>query len=309
MKITHGIEQIKFAKLTATTLGSYDGLHLGHRDILQTLINRKTDSGYSRSVVVTFDPHPQEILRKNNTDIQLLTTIEERLELFASAGIDETVIIAFTKEFSETTYRDFFNNILVDKLGTREMIVGHDHAFGKNREGDIAHLKILAAEREVAVTEVPPHRIANETISSTKIRHYLLGGDIQIANSYLGRKYSLTGVVVSGDKLGRTLGFPTANVKIPANKLIPKDGIYAGIASHQTNDYLAAISIGTRPTVTESPNRIIEAALLDFSGDLYDEQIRLSLSDYLRDQIKFASLEELKGQIEQDIELVKELSE
>jgi riboflavin kinase/FMN adenylyltransferase len=308
MKITRGIENIEFNASTATTLGSYDGLHLGHQDILHTLVDRKNEKAHSLSVVVTFDPHPQEVLRKNDTDIRLLTTIDERLELIAATGIDETIIIKFTKDFSQTSYRDFFNNTLVDKLGTSVMIVGHDHAFGKNREGDITHLQSLSAERGVAVIEVPPHILGDEVISSTKIRRALLEGNIERANQFLGRSYSLSGIVVSGDKLGRTLGFPTANIQVPSNKLIPKDGIYSAKVESSRKWYNAAVSIGTRPTVSVLGDRIIEAAILDFSGDLYGSTLTISLGRFLRDQIKFDSLELLKEQIAKDIQVVKDLS-
>lgn len=305
MKITYGIEAATFNPSTIATLGSYDGLHLGHRDILATLLKKKKDEGFARSLVLTFDPHPQEVLKKNNSSIQLLTTIDERLALIESAGIDETIVIPFSFEFSQTPYTEFFEKSLVNRIGVKAMVVGINHAFGKNREGDIDHLEELAEKLSVEIIEVPPHFIDGVHISSTKIRHALLEGNLSIVHSYLGRDYELSGIVVGGDKLGRELGFPTANIEIPANKLIPKDGVYSGSASIDGKQYKSAISIGTRPTVADKLDRVVEALLLDFSEDIYGKKLTISLSNYLRDQIAFPTLAALQEQMKIDVEQVK----
>jgi riboflavin kinase/FMN adenylyltransferase len=307
MKITYGMEAASFNPSTVATLGSYDGLHLGHRDILNALLRKKKDEGFDRSLVLTFDPHPQEVLKKNNTSIQLLTTIEERLALIESMGIDETIVIPFSFEFSQTPYTEFFEKSLVGKLGVKAMVVGINHAFGKNREGDIDHLEALAETLSVEIVEVPPHFIDGVHISSTKIRHALLDGNLSIVRSYLGRDYELSGTVVGGDKLGRELGFPTANIQAAPNKLIPKDGVYSGLAMIDKKQYKAAISIGTRPTVTDKADRVIEALLLDFSENIYGRQLTITLSTYLREQIAFSSLEALKKQMKLDVDQVKGL--
>jgi riboflavin kinase/FMN adenylyltransferase len=185
------------------------------------------------------------------------------------------------------------------------MVVGFNHAFGKNREGDIDHLETLAEKLSVEITEVAPHVIDGIHISSTKIRHALTEGNLSLANSYLGREYEVSGIVIDGDKLGRELGFPTANLKPSPNKLIPKDGVYAGTAIINDNGYKAAISIGTRPTVTQSTDRVVEALLLDFDGDLYGKKIFITLSSYLREQIKFSTMDKLKEQMKADVDLVR----
>lgn len=301
MKVTRGIEHLVAMKSTIATLGSYDGLHLGHQDILRTLVAKKETDRHSRSVVVTFDPHPQEVLRRNNTTVGLLTTIDERLELFESSGVDEIVIIEFTIALSQTPYETFFKKVLIDGLAVNSMVVGYNHAFGKNREGDIQHLRVLGLQQHVEVTEVPPFEVDGVHVSSTKVRNALLNGDIRMANRFLGRFYQLRGRVVSGDHLGRTLGFPTANLEIANNKLIPKDGVYAATTIIDGKKYVVAASIGTRPTIGENLNRVVEALVLDFTGDLYGKQIELSLVDFLREQETFTSLDDLKIKIAEDV--------
>lgn len=307
MKVTRGIERITTVEKTIATLGSYDGLHLGHQDILHTLVTKRDQDGHSRAVVLTFDPHPQEVLRRNNTTVQLLTTIDERLELLERAGVDETVVIEFSQTFSQTPYADFFKRVIVDGLGTTAMVVGFNHAFGKNREGDIEHLRSLGAQEHVAITEVPPHVVDGVQISSTKVRHALLEGDVHLAGEYLGRPYRLRGTVVSGDKLGRVLGYPTANLELPKNKLVPKDGVYAAVAEVGGQKRTVAVSIGTRPTVADGLDRVVEALILDFTGDLYGAVLELSLIDLVREQAKFPTLEALKEQMVIDVTKVRDL--
>ena len=305
MKITRGIENAEFVTPTIATLGSYDGIHLGHRAILETLIRQKNERGYKRSVVLTFDPHPQEVLKRNNSSVELLTTIDERLWLLSEIGIDETIIIKFSFEFSQTSYSDFFTNTLVKKIGIAAMVVGDNHAFGKNREGDIAHLELLAQSSGVNLIEAPPYLIDGVHISSTKIRHLLEQGNVHQVAEYLGRDYEVSGIVVGGDKLGRSLGYPTANIQTPSNKLIPRDGVYAGKVIVGTDVFIGAISIGSRPTITDSKERVFEALLLDFTGDLYGAELRVQLSHYLREQIAFPTLEALQSQMEFDVQQIR----
>lgn len=308
MKVTWGLEGATYLANTATTLGSYDGVHLGHRKIIDHLIAIKKERGCSRSLLVTFHPHPQEVLRRNNTTIQLLTTIGERLELLETTGIDETVIIEFNEEFSKTPYERFFRDTLLGKLGTTSMVVGFNHAFGRNREGDIEHLRKLSAHDHIFVDEVPPFFVGDVSISSTKIRHALLDGDVGKASHFLGRHYSLRGKVFSGDGLGRTLGFPTANLDIPDNKLIPKDGVYAARTVVDGTSYPVAMSIGSRPTVVEHGIREVEAHLIGFSGNLYDRLLSVDVIDYLRPQEKFDSLDTLVAAINADVQQVKHIA-
>jgi len=307
MKITWGLHNAGFVERTATTLGSYDGVHLGHRQIIDHLNTVKKEKGCSRSLLVTFHPHPQEVLRKNNTTIQLLTTIDERLELLEQSGIDETLVIEFNEEFSKTPYETFFRETLIERIGTSAMVVGFNHAFGKNREGDIEHLRLLAATEHIFVDEVPPLFIDGLSVSSTKIRHALLEGNMLKATHLLGRPYQLQGKVDSGDGLGKTFGYPTANLQVPENKLIPKDGVYAAVTEIDGSPKAVALSIGTRPTIMDNGARVIEAFLLDFSGDLYKQNLRIDIVEFIREQQKFSSHAELVTAITNDVERVKAL--
>lgn len=301
MKIIWGLENASYDPKTITTLGSYDGMHRGHIEILNRLIKKKNGLNLNRSLVITFDPHPQEVLRRNNTNVDLLTTIDERLALLEKTGVHEVLVIRFSLEFAKTPYSDFFQNILIEKIGTKAMVVGFNHAFGKNREGDIHHLEALASKSGLVVEEVPPLVVDGISISSTKIRHALLEGNLAIANEYLGRPYELSGVVEHGDKLGTKLGFATANLKIPEHRLIPCDGVYVGRAIFENNYFPAAISIGNRPTVEPDGERKIEAFILDFDQEIYGKLLTLEFLSYIREQKKFDSYEELTKQIEEDV--------
>lgn len=305
MKTTWGLQNAELRERTATTLGSYDGVHLGHRAIIDHLNAVKAAQGCSRSLLITFHPHPQEVLRKNNTTIQLLTTIDERLEFLAHTGIDEVLIIEFNQEFSKTPYEVFFRETLIKRLGTSAMVVGFNHAFGKNREGDITHLRSLATTDNIFVDEVPPLIIDGLSVSSTKIRHALLDGNLKQAAHFLGHPYSLQGKVENGAGMGKAFGYPTANLSIAENKLIPKDGVYVARTSIGGSVKPVALSIGTRPTVTDSEARVVEAFVLDFSGDLYTQDLTIDVLDYIRPQEKFSSTEELTAAIASDVEHVK----
>lgn len=307
MRVTWGLERAEFNPRTITTLGSYDGLHLGHRKILDRLIERKRELGLERSLVLTFHPHPQEVLRKNDTTIQLLTTIEERIELLQATGVDEVVIIEFTKEFAGTSYIDFFTNTLVKALGTQALTVGFNHAFGKNREGDAEHLKTLAPQLGVSIEEIGPLELKGVGISSTRIRQALLRGDLALANAFLGRPYSFQGTVGSGEQVGKLLGYPTANLDVADNKVLPGDGIYAVTCEHAGNRYQAALSIGTKPTFTTSHKRYVEVFIFDFDKDIYEESLKIVCHEYLREQIAFASASDLQLQIEKDVARCREV--
>jgi len=301
LKVTWGLENATHDPKTITTLGSYDGVHLGHQHILARLLERKKELGLNRSVLLTFHPHPQQVLRRNNLQLELLSTIDERLKLIEEQGIDETIVIRFTPEFSQTTYRDFFHNTIVGQLGTRAMVVGFNHAFGKNREGDAEHLKKVAPELGILIEEVSPVTIDGISISSSKIREALKAGELGNANSWLSRPYAFSGMVVHGDALGRVLGYPTANLVLDPIKLVPADGVYAASVMAGSKKYLAALSIGTKPTIHEGGERTIEALLLDFEGNLYGEQLTVECVRYLRPQDKFVSLDELKQAIGRDV--------
>ncbi len=309
MKITWGLENANFSPKTITTLGSYDGVHLGHQRILARLRERKNELQLDRSLLVTFHPHPQEVLRKFGTAVELLTTIDERIDLIEKEGIEEILIIKFTPEFSQTSYIDFFRDTIVNTLGTKAMVLGFNHAFGKNREGDAEHLKKLAPEMGIVIEEIPPVEKDGISISSSKIRLALKAGDMSNANAWLGRPYQLTGTVVHGDALGRELGYPTANLEIDPIKLVPADGVYAARVHHNGLPYRAALSIGTKPTLKENGERTIEVLLIGFAGDLYGQKLTVECERYLRPQKKYSSLEELKLSIANDVSVIQSLLE
>jgi riboflavin kinase/FMN adenylyltransferase len=308
LKVTWGLENATYNPKTITTLGSYDGVHLGHKQILARLRERKHELGLDRSLLITFHPHPQEVLRRNGSPVELLTTIEERIDLIEKERIDETLIIKFTPEFSQTSYIDFFRDTIVNTLGTKAMVLGFNHAFGKNREGDAEHLKKLAPEMGILIEEIAPVGKDGISISSSKIRAALKAGDMVSANLWLDHPYRLTGTVIHGDAIGSELGFPTANLEIAPEKLIPADGVYAARVIHKSKHYKAALSIGVKPTIHEDGERTVEVLLLGFQGDLYGDKLTVECLRYLRPQKKYASLEELKLSIANDVSVIKSLS-
>jgi riboflavin kinase / FMN adenylyltransferase len=301
VKITWGLEHATFDPKTIATLGSYDGVHLGHKQILARLRERKQELGLDRSLLITFHPHPQEVLRRHGAPVELLTTIEERIELIEKEGMDEVLIITFTPEFSQTSYLDFFRDTIAKKLGTRAMVLGFNHAFGKNREGDAEHLKIIAPEMGIVIEEIPPVEKDGVSISSSKIRQAIKAADIANANAWLDRPYSFSGTVIHGDAIGRELGYPTANLKIDPAKVIPADGVYGARVTHNNEHYKAALSIGTKPTVYENGERTVEVLLIGFQGDLYGEKLTVECLRFLRSQEKFASIHKLKQAIGNDV--------
>ena len=301
MKITWGLENAAHDPHTILTLGSYDGVHLGHHEIIQRLCDKKRELGLTRAVLLTFHPHPQQVLRRHNSSVALLTTMGERLKLLATTGIDEVVIIEFTEQFSKTSYLDFFRDTIVTKLGTKAMVVGFNHAFGKDRQGDAMRLKSLAPQLGVDVEEVPPLIVDGISVSSTKIRHALEDAKLPEAAGLLGRKYGFSGVVTKGDQLGRTIGYPTANLEIPSEKLIPADGVYAVTVGLDGVSYKGALSIGIRPTVVEGGKRTVEVFLLDFEGDIYGKELGIECVGYIRGQEKLSDLDALKSKIAEDV--------
>lgn len=308
MKVTRGLENATQVPGTITTLGSFDGVHLGHQKILQVMRDRKSERGLARTLVMTFHPHPQIVLQRPGPPVELLTTIDERLDLLAAQGIDETVVIEFTREFAQTKYADFFERTIVGALGTTFTVIGFNHAFGKNREGDAEHLRSIAPAFGVDVEEVPPFVLNGVSISSTKIRNALHSAEVHNANDWLGRRYDFTGTVVDGAKLGRVLGYPTANLHIAEWKLVPADGVYSCVVRHQGAEYRGALSIGSKPSIEGEHSRTVEVFLLDFDGDLYGADLRIELAEYIRQQERFDSLDDLSSRIAKDVIRVRALS-
>ncbi len=299
MKIYHGIEDFSKLPYAVVTSGTFDGVHLGHQKIfarLREFANRNN----GETVVLTFWPHPRLVLHPEDDTLKLLNTFEEKAELLKDQGINHLIRIPFTKEFSQLTSEQFIRQILVDTIGTKKLVIGYDHHFGKNREGSFEQLKINAPKYGFEVEEIPRQDVDHVGVSSTKIRKALDEGDVETANHFLGKPYSLTGRVVSGDKLGRLMGYPTANIEIDTKyKLIPMDGIYAVTVNHEHAVYQGMLYIGNRPTINGTKKNI-EVNLFGFSKDIYGESLTVNLLKLIRGDVKFSDLEALKDQLKKD---------
>ncbi len=281
------------------TSGTFDGVHVGHQKILVRLTELARERG-GETVVVTFWPHPRFILHPEDHSLKLLSSFEEKIALFEELGIDHLVKIPFTKAFSQLSSDEFIRKILVEKIGTRYLVIGYDHRFGKNREGSFDYLKEHAQEYGFAVEEIPRQDVDHIGVSSTKIRNALNAGDIHTANEYLGRPYTIQGKVTAGRKLGRNLGFPTANLEMSIPyKLIPADGVYAVKAQLQEKVFQGMMNIGFRPTVDGSA-RQVEVHLFDFDQTIYGALMHVQIIGRIRDEIKFSNIEALKDQLIQD---------
>lgn len=308
MKIYHGIEDFVRLKNAVVTSGTFDGVHVGHSKILSRLreIAKKTNG---ETVVITFWPHPRLVLHPEDTSLKLLNTFEEKAELLKAQGIQHLVRIPFTKEFSQLTSEEFITQVLVETIGTKKLVIGHDHHFGKNREGSFEQLKLNGPKYGFEVEEISRQDVDHVGVSSTKIRHALAHGDIETATHFLGHPYGITGRVVMGDKLGRILGFPTANIEIDTfYKLIPADGIYAVTVAYAHQDLKGMLYIGNRPTVN-GVKQNIEVNIFDFEKDIYGDALTIFFHSLIRSDIKFNDLEELKKQLHLDkAEAMKTLS-
>ncbi|HYG39115.1 MAG TPA: bifunctional riboflavin kinase/FAD synthetase [Cytophagales bacterium] len=301
MQIHSDVNNFPEVSYAIVTSGTFDGVHVGHQKILERL-HETAKELKGESVVITFWPHPRYVLSNIENELKLLSTIDEKIELLDKNKVDHLIIIPFTKEFSQMTSEQFIQEILIRKIRTKKLVIGYDHRFGKNREGSFDYLKENEVKYGFAIEEIPEEDVHNIAVSSTKIRNALLGGEVEIANEFLGRYYSLRGTVMEGDKIGRKLGYPTANIYLKENyKLIPGDGIYAGLISVKNKKYKGLIYIGERPTI-EGTKRNIEAFIFDFKENIYGESIEVSFIKFIRGDMKFDNLEELKIQIKKDEE-------
>ncbi len=304
MDIHYGTDNLRIDK-PVITMGSFDGVHKGHVKVIEGL-KACARKWQGESVIITFDPHPREVLYPNEKRPGILTTLAEKAEILAAYGVQHLIVIPFNRELAALSYDDFVRHILVDKIGIKGLVVGYDHRFGKNREGNFDVLKGLAEtchfhiEQEEALT-------ANEVhVSSTKIRTALELGDIALVNDFLGYAYSISGEVVHGDKIGRTIGFPTANLKVDdERKLLPAAGVYAVKVSSQGKEYEGMLNVGIRPTVSNSGIVRLETYVFGFDGDLYGEKMTVSLIRRVRGERKFDTLQELSAQLSRDKETVK----
>lgn len=303
MQIYYSIDDFKPVKNAVVTSGTFDGVHVGHKKILSRLteVARKSEG---ETVVITFWPHPRLVLYPDDTQLKLLNTFEEKAALLKREGIQHVLRIPFTKEFSQLSSEEFIRKILVEKIGTKKLVIGYDHHFGKNREGSFEQLKVNGPAYGFDVEEIPRQDVDHVTVSSTTIRRAIESADIELANHLLGQRYSLSGRVIKGDQLGRQLGYPTANIEIDSiHKLIPADGIYAVHVRHADNLYKGALYIGNRPTV-DGTRKVIEVNIFNFAKDIYGESLTIEFHTFIRGDKKLNSLEELKDQITLDKEQV-----
>lgn len=302
MKIIQNISNYKSSpRKTILTLGTFDGVHIGHRSIIDKIVEEGKKRNLE-SVVLTFFPHPRMVLQQDDS-LRLLNTIDEKAELLEKLGLDTLIVHPFSQEFSRLTAEEFVKDVLVEQLNIGKIIIGHDHRFGRNRTATIDDLAEFGKEYGFEVEQISAEVIDNNSVSSTKIRKALENGEIELANSYLGHSYFLTGTVIEGKQLGRKLNFPTANLKIDESyKLIPKIGVYVVEAKIENTIYKGMMSIGYNPTVTESKEINIEVNLFDFDQIIYGKEVRVYLLDRIRDEEKFDSVEILKRQLEKDKE-------
>lgn len=292
---------------TAITIGSYDGVHQGHRKLLSKVSQIAKDGGCA-SVVITFSPHPRQVINQNDDSLKLLNTLEEKLELMEQCEIDYVVIAPFTKAFSQISPTEYIEDFIVAKFNPSHVVIGYDHKFGKKRAGDIHLLKEYADKGQFLLTEIPAYEIDDITISSTKIRNALLEGQIDISNQYLLSPYPISGTVVRGNRIGTEIGFPTANIQVQDSvKLIPADGVYAAEVKLKDRMFRGMLYIGNRPTIEGHPKQVIEINIFDFDEDIYGHDIRVYLHAYIRDGAKFNDLSALQAQIAKDEAKIREI--
>ncbi len=299
MNIYTNLNQTNLTSKTIITIGNFDGMHLGHQKIFQK-INEIKKQHNLQSLVFTFSNHPQMVLNTHTTSISLLSTIDDKIKLIKNQGIDHLIAIPFTKAFSQITAQDYIKNILVNQFKAHTIVIGYDHNFGLNKTGNITMLKDFLHTYHYNVIEISAFEINQCYISSSIIREHLKNGNVQEANTLLGYKYQLSGVVIKGKQLGRTIGYPTANIKPDELKLIPKIGIYAVRVSVNNTTYNGMLSIGLNPT-TDTDNTIkLEVNIFDFNANIYNEKISIEFISYLRNEIKFKSLDLLIQQLDKD---------
>lgn len=302
MQIHYGLDNFNAVK-PVITIGTFDGVHLGHREVILRLRQISADIS-GESVVFTFYPHPRIVVDSREDSLRLLSTQEEKIALLQNMGIDHLVIYPFTEEFSKLTYHEFVKNILVDKMHLNYLVIGYDHKFGQDRQGDFMSLRELSIDLGFKIERLDELLLNDTVVSSTKIRKALDEGNILKANQYLGYKYILMGRVIEGRQLGRKLGFPTANIEpYDDHKLVPRDGVYAVRVELNGKFFKGMLNVGVRPTVNyNADHRSIEVHLFEFDEDIYGADLTLHFEDKIRDEQKFPGLDELRAQLTKDKE-------
>lgn len=306
LKVYHSIEEFQKVKGAVVTTGTFDGVHIGHRKIINRL-NEIATKINGESVLLTFFPHPRMVLFPDDHGLELITTMDEKIKLLEEAGIDNLIIHPFTREFSRTTSLDFIREILVEQIGTEVLVIGYDHHFGRNREGSFEHLRESGPLYGFQVEEISVQDVDDVAVSSTKVRKALLEGDVVTAAKFLAHPFQLSGEVIHGDKLGREMGFPTANISVEdETKIIPANGVYAVYVYINGNKFRGMLNIGTRPTVNGEMKRV-EVNIFDFQNDIYGQTVNMELVDRIRDEKKFDNIEELKQRLSIDKNLVSQI--
>ncbi|MFD2286007.1 bifunctional riboflavin kinase/FAD synthetase [Pedobacter petrophilus] len=322
MKIYHNLSEFTKLNNAVVTIGTFDGVHFGHQKIIRQLV-AKAKANHGESVILTFFPHPRLIIDPENQDLKMINTINEKAEILKSLGVDHLIITPFTRDFSNQLPEDYIKNTLVNDIGTKHIIIGYDHRFGKDRTGTLTDLKAAGIHFDFTVEEIMEQDIHDVAVSSTKIRQALLAGDVGLASDYLGYAFSIFGRVIKGDKIGRTIGFPTANIFVEETyKLIPGDGIYAvtvamslgsEVHNHESRNaklqtpesglrtFKGMAYIGQRPTIN-GMTRNIEVNIFDFNQEIYGQDIKMNFLKFLRHDVKFTGLEALKVQLHKDKE-------
>lgn len=296
MQVIDHIDQFDKPDFAVVTIGTFDGVHIGHQTILKQLVSEAKNKN-GKSILITFWPHPRFILNKDDSNLKLLSTFEEKVQLMSELGLDCIIKIAFTPEFSSLSADQFVQQILINKIGTKKLLIGYDHHFGNNREGNIDFLKSRSTQYGFELEEIPRQDIDHIGVSSTKIRNSLKSNEIHLTNSLLGRYYSISGKVVDGNKKGREIGFPTANIQVDKSfKQLPSDGVYAVKVTVKSTPYRGMLNIGFKPTI-ENSSRTIEVNIFNFDQQIYGEDITIEFVRSLRKEMKFDSLEGLKKQL------------
>ncbi len=299
MQLHYGIENLHITN-PVVTIGSFDGVHKGHVQVIASL-KRVAERLHGEAVIISFEPHPREVLYPMEKRPEILTTLDEKVALLESLGVGHLIILPFTRALADLTYSDFVCNLLVKELGIKGLVIGYDHRFGKNREGTFEKLKVLAEQYRFYLEQEEVYEEHDINISSTKIRNALQIGDIACVNEFLGYSYSIAGTVVQGDRIGRQMGFPTANIELKdERKLLPAVGVYAVKVSMGSQTFQGMLNIGVRPTVSCSGEVRIEVNIFDFEGNLYGCHVQIALVARIRGERKFDSREELAGQLQRD---------
>ena len=301
MQVHYNLDDLPKFQNAVITIGTFDGVHLGHQLIISTLIT-EANKANGESVIITFHPHPRKVVSSVVTGIRLINTLDERIELLSKTGVDYLVVVPFTEYFANQTAEEYIKYFLVEKFKPNTIIIGYDHRFGKDRTGNYLLMVQKAIEYNYTLKEIPEHLLDAVKVSSTTIRNALLHGQIEEANKLLGYAFFFTGQVVHGNKIGRTIGYPTANLKSHnEEKITLGDGIYAVYVTVVGKKYKGMLSIGFRPTV-DGKKRVTEVNIFDFDEEIYDQTIKVEIKKHLRQEVKFNSLDELKQQLHTDKE-------